>query len=598
MCREGLWAGTLLSALAVLFLFATPNAFAQSSAPILITQAVDESNLVTLGGNTRPEARAKNDLGRVNDNLLIEHMLLLLKRSPEQEQELGKLINDLHDQSSPSFHRWLTAKEFGERFGVAQQDREAIKSWMRSHGLQVNVDYPSGMVIDFSGTAGRLRGALHTEIHNLNVNGVKHIANMSDPQIPAALAPAVTGVVSMHDFRPHTNFKPRAEYSVTENGSKYYLIVPGDLETIYNLNPLYAEGVTGQGQTIVAVEDTDVYTVDDWTSFRTAFGLTGYPDATLTQIHPAPPSGTNNCADPGDNGDDREAIIDAQYASAAAPDAAIVLASCANAGTFGGLLAIQNMLNAGNVPPLLSMSYGECEAANGAASNAAFSSAYQQAVTEGVSVFVSSGDDAAAGCGRGEEDASYGIGVSGWASSPYNVAVGGTDFGDTYAGTNATYWRTTNSKTYESAKSYIPEIPWNDSCASSLLAEFEGFSQTYGPSGFCNSTKGSTSYLNTIGGSGGPSGCATGSLPVPGSLAEPARAGRSRCTSLCWEIRVMECAIFPTWRCLPPTGRGCMLTRTAIPDQLGCPAPGRLPRGRPPEAPRLPRRSWRGFKRW
>ena len=491
-------------------LAAGPTAHAPTAPPVLITQNVDESKLVTLGGNTRPEAKAKNDLGRVDDNLVMEHLQLLLKRSPQQEQDLDTFINDLHDQSSPGFHRWLTAKEFGERFGVAQQDRDTIKNWLRSHGLKVNVEYPNSQVIDFSGTAGQLREVLHTEIHNLNVNGVKHIANMSDPQIPAALAPAIVGVVSLHDFRPHSNFRPRAEYTVAISGTKYYLVGPGDLETIYNLNRLFAKGITGAGQTIVAVEDSDIYTVNDWTSFRSVFGLSSYTGGTLTQTHPAPPSGTNNCTDPGENGDDREAIVDAEYASAAAPSAAIVLASCANAGTFGGLIAIQNIVNAGNAPPLLSLSYGDCEAANGGTSNAAFNSVFQQAVTEGISIFVAAGDDGAAGCGRGEEDASYGIGVSGWASSPFNVAVGGTDFGDTYAGTNSTYWNATNSTTYESAKSYIPEIPWNNSCASSLLAEFEGFSQTYGPSGFCNSSAGETTYLNTIGGSGGPSGCATG----------------------------------------------------------------------------------------
>src|ERR1017187_1366199 len=510
MRREMLLACCLLVALASLLLSAVPFAHAENVPPVLITQSVDESTLVTLGGNTRPEAKAKYDRGRVDDNLQMEHLLLLLKRSPEQEQELDKLIEDLHDSSSPNFHRWLNPQDFGDRFGVSKQDRETIKNWLQSHGLKINVDYPNGLLIDFSGTAGQLREALHTEIHSLNVKGEMHIANMSDPQIPAALAPAVTGVVSLHDFRPHTNYKSRAEYSVTKSGAKYYLVVPGDLETIYNINPLFSAGITGVGQTIVAVENTDIYSADDWTSFRSVFGLSSYTGATLTQTHPAPPSGTNNCADPGENGDDREAIVDAEYASAAAPSAAIVLASCANAGTFGGLISIQNIVNAGSTPPLLSMSYGECEANSGATMTAAFNSAFQQAVTEGISVFVSSGDDASAGCGRGQLDNPYGIGISGWTSSPYDVSVGGTDFGDTFAGTNATYWKTTNSKTYESAKSYIPEIPWNDSCASLLIAEFEGFSQTYGPSGFCNSSKGDTNLLNTIGGSGGPSGCASG----------------------------------------------------------------------------------------
>ena len=515
--HEMLFAYYLSAVLASLFLWVAPRAQAENFQSVLITQAVDESKLVTLGGNTRPEAKAKYDRGPVADNLLMEHMLLLLKRSPEQERDLGKFIDDLHDPSSPAFHHWLTAAEFGERFGIAKQDRDIIKDWLRSRGLKVNVDYPSGQFIDFSGTAGQIREAFHTEIHNLNVKGTKHIANMSDPRIPAALAPAVVGVVSLHDFRPHAMFAPRADYTVSESGTKYYLVVPGDLATIYNLNPLFSEGISGQGQTIVVIEDSDVYTDADWASFRSVFGLSSYSDGSFAQINPAPPSGTNNCSDPGANGNDREAIIDAEYASAAAPSAAIVLASCANTTTFGGLIALQNLLNESGTPPaLVSMSYGECEAGNGASSNAAFSSTFQQAVAEGVSVFVSAGDHAAAGCDISDPDAIYGIAITGWGSSPYNVSVGGTDFGDTFAGTNSTYWAATNSKTYESARSYVPEIPWNDSCASSLLAEFEGFSQTYGSSGFCNSSKGEANFQNTVGGGGGPSACATGTPAVSG----------------------------------------------------------------------------------
>ncbi len=511
MRGEMFFACGLLAVLASLFLLTVPSARAENVQPVLITQTVDESKLVTLGGNTRPEAKAKYDRGKVADDLLMEHLLLLLKRAPEQERELEKFIDELHDSSSPAFHRWLAAKEFGEKFGVAKQDRDTIKNWLQSHGLKVNVDYTNGMLIDFSGTAGQVREAFHTEIHNLNVQGVKHIANMSDPQIPAALAPAIVGVVSLHDFAPHPMYRPRADYTVSENGATYYLVVPGDLATIYNLNPLFSAGISGQGQTIVVIEDTDVYATADWVSFRSVFGLSSYTDGSFTQVHPGPPSGSNNCSDPGVIGSDREAILDAEYASAAAPSAAIELASCTNTETFGGLIALQNLLNGSSTPPaLVSMSYGECEAENGASSNAAFNSTFQQAVTEGVSVFVSAGDHGAAGCDIYYQEDIYGIGITGFGSSPYNVSVGGTDFGDTFAGTTSTYWRAANSPTHESAESYVPEIPWNDSCASSLIAEFEGFSQTYGSSGFCNSSKGETDFLNTAGGGGGPSGCATG----------------------------------------------------------------------------------------
>ncbi len=510
---------TLVLSTLIFFLLIGPMAQAQDGRPVLITQNVDESKLVTLAGNTRPEANKQNDRGLVADNLSMEHMLLQLRRSSEQERELEKFIDELHESSSPNFHQWITAKEFGERFGLAAQDLAVITRWLESHGFKVNVVYENGLLIDFSGTAGQVRDAFHTEIHNLNVKGVKHIANMSDPRIPAALAPAVVGVVSLHDFKPHTMYQPRSNFTFSGCGLECYAVVPGDLATIYNLNPLFNAGISGQGQTIVVVEDTDVFTTADWTTFRSVFGLSPFADGSFTQVHPAPGSGTNNCTDPGTNSDDGEAILDAEYASAAAPSATIELASCSNTVTFGGLIAIQNLLSeAGTPPAIMSMSYGECEAFNGASSNMAFSSAFQQAVTAGVSVFVSAGDDAASGCDRDAIEATHGIGITGWGSSPYNVSVGGTDFGDTFAGTNSTYWNATNSPTYESAKSYVNEIPWNDSCASELIADYiTGSSQTYGLTGFCNSSTASNDgLLDDTGGSGGPSACATGSPAVAG----------------------------------------------------------------------------------
>jgi subtilase family serine protease len=168
-----------------------------------VTQSIDESNRVALAGNTRPEAEATNDRGPVASNFPMEHMLLQLKRSPEQEQALQQFLDELHIKGSPNFHRWLNAQEFGEEFGLAKTDLDAVAAWLLSHGFRINVIYPSGMLIDFSGTAAQVRSAFQTEIHRLEVNGEKHVGNISDPRIPAALAPVVAGVVSLHDFRPH-----------------------------------------------------------------------------------------------------------------------------------------------------------------------------------------------------------------------------------------------------------------------------------------------------------------------------------------------------------------------------------------------------------
>jgi subtilase family serine protease len=442
----------------------------------------------------------------------MDHMLLLLQRSAEREQALQGFIDQQQDSTSPNFHKWLTATELGQMYGPAQEDIATVSEWLRSNGFTVNTVYPSGMTIDFSGTAVQVLGAFHTEIHRLSVNGINHIANMRDPRIPEGLAPVVAGVVSLNDFRPHPMRKPRAQYTVAQGGYTYELIAPADLATIYDLNRAFSAGYTGKGQTIAVLEDSDIYESSDWTTFRSVLGLSGYTSGSLSAIQPAPPTGVTNCTDPGTTSDDIESTLDAEWAGAAAPNATIEVAACASTDTtFGVVIAEQNLINSSTPPQIVSVSYGECEAGNGAAQNALSNVAAQQAAAEGVSVFVAAGDEGAASCDSGYSAATHGIGVSGQASPSYSVAVGGTDFADTYQGTANTYWSNSNGSTYGSALSYVPEIPWNDSCASSLLASFEGYSTGYGPDGFCGSALALQSGNVEVGaGSGGPSGCATG----------------------------------------------------------------------------------------
>ena len=235
---------------------------------------------------------------------------------------------------------------------------------------------------------------------------------MSDPRIPAALAPAVKGIVSLNDFRPRMMAKrvkrgagavpPGTNPAFTLGPSCGFLtglrdaaphceaVMPADLETIYNLNPLYTAGISGKGQTIVVIEDEDAYSLGDWSTFRKAAGLSrAYSSGSISQTHPAPPTGANNCADEPDQSDttDDEVAIDMEWASAAAPNAAIQVAVCKDSGaTFGGLIALENLLNAAGAsttgPAIVSISYGESESQSGATQNAAFNTTYQQGAAE------------------------------------------------------------------------------------------------------------------------------------------------------------------------------------------------------------------------
>jgi subtilase family serine protease len=525
-------------ALASVLIVAARIGDAQS--PRLITSTIDESQLVTLGGNTPPAALvAANDRGPVDDATRFGHLLLLLKRDPQTEARLQQLIVAMHDPRSPQFHQWLTPAQFGADFGANPADVAAIRQWLESHGFAINHVYENGLVLDFTGTAGQIRETFHTEIHNLVLaNGDRHVANVRDPQIPAALAPAVEGV-PLHDFFPRprvTRLGPvtfdqasnrwQARFTLPIQGTDYHVLGPYDFATIYNLLPLWSEGFTGKGVTIATVEDSNLAHPQDWATFRRTFGMSGFKSGHFAQVYP-------DCGNPGQNGDEIEAALDVEWASAAAPDASVELSACPNSQTTSGLdLAILNLLET-TPPDIISDSYGLCETITGQAEVALENFEAELASIEGVTFFIAQGDTGADECAPAESTnySTLGINSGDNTASAFAVDVGGTDFmaqynADTRGIPVSNYWSSTNDpRTLASALSYIPEIPWNDGCTSRLIYSdpvIAGVTQSFGASGFCNTAVGQN-YLIDVGGSGGPSTCFTGVPSIPGVVSGTCR---------------------------------------------------------------------------
>jgi subtilase family serine protease len=507
-------------ALALMVLAATPSvsgAERGSSRQAAITNKIDETRLVRLVGNVRPEANRQNDRGAVGDSMQLQHLQLLLQRPPDSEAALSAYMERLQTPGNPDYHNWLTAEQLGTKYGPSNADIATVSSWLQMHGFQVNGVSPAGTRIDFSGTAAQITESFKTEIHLLEMNGEKHFANMQDPQIPEALSPVVAGIASLNDFKPRAmrtsvaplTAKGASRTAVSPNdtvSADYQLVVPADLQTIYDFNPVYRSGTAGQGQTIILLERTDLYSNNDYYTFRKTFGLNAYGTSKFSVVHPG------RCKDPGVIvGDDSEAAVDVEWAAAAAPGANIELASCADSSTnFGPFIALQALVDLANRPSIVSLSYGGPESKQGAAGNLYIYQLYEQAAAEGVSVFVSTGDAGAALDSQNQAFAQNGIDVNGLASTPFNVAAGGTDYADAFLGTITKYWNKTNSGVSGSAKSYIPEIPWNGSCASQLITLSLGYKVPYGTHGSCNSVQGQDFFLTTAAGSGGPSACAYG----------------------------------------------------------------------------------------
>ena len=444
---------------------ATP-ALTQTPATPLLTQPINEVNRATLHGSVHPLVRTASDRGAVSNSFLAGRLLLLLNRPPEREAALREFLQAAHATGSASYHKWLTPQQFGEQFGPADSDVQSVVQWLQSHGFSVQRVSKSGTLIEFSGTAGQISEAFHTQIHEYAVKDETHYANANEMEIPQALAPLVRGVAPLNDFRaqPQVQIAGRALYSSSKRAAKpqwtlpnpygtanlyAYPVTPEDFATQYDLAPLYQAGVTGAGQTIGIINESNI-DLGLVQAYQSLFGVAG-----------APPQVVIDGDDPGTlSGVDVEAYLDVELSGAVAPKATVNLyiasgSSLQDPLELAALRAVED-----NQASVLSVSFGQCEMYLGTAGNQFWASLWEQAAAQGQTVFVSSGD-------TGSECTIEQVNtVSGLASTPWNVAVGGTDFyyGDYATGgaSATTLWNQTNDANLGSLIAPLPEQAWND----------------------------------------------------------------------------------------------------------------------------------------
>ncbi len=444
-----------------------------------ITGPIDNNALVRIPRTHHPLASAQNDLGRVTGDTSMRRMVLVLKQSDEQAATLTRLINNQHDKESATYHAWLTPEQYGTQFGPAQQDVVQVTNWLEQQGFRVDAIARGRQWIEFSGSAAQVENAFHTEMHHYLVKGEHHIANAGDISLPLGLTPVVEGVLSLHNFRKQAAHSKAFQLLRNETtghmariaelvpsqkgvgalatpeftgGSGTHYLTPGDYSRIYNTLPLLNEGVNGTDVSIAIVGRTDI-NLSDVQAFRHIFALpTNDPEFIV------------NGADPGINGDELESDLDVEWSGAVAPNSAIKFVTTLSTFTTDGVDLSTSYIVDNRVAPIMSISYGQCEAYLGTAENAFFNSIYRQAAAEGITVFVSSGDNGPAGCDYpvGYTPAQNGLNVSGLASTPYNIAVGGTQFREN--GADSTFWLSENRSDLSSAIGYIPEGVWNESC--------------------------------------------------------------------------------------------------------------------------------------
>jgi subtilase family serine protease len=423
-----------------------------------LTAPIDGRRSVVLRGSVPPQAQAQYDQGAVEPDFRLGNISLMLGRSPGQQAALDQLLAGQQDPASPDFHKWLTPESYAAQFGLSPADLDRISAWLRSEGFTIRYTARGRDFISFSGTAGQVQSALHTEIHRYLVGGRMHYANATNVSLPESLAPLVAGILGLHDFHPKAPHK-RLQSNYTDSDGNHYLL-PDDFATIYDVTPLYNYGFTGAGQNVTIVGQSDI-DQDDIASFRATWDLPGL-QIQMVSIGDYP----------GVTGDEVEADLDLEWSGAVARFASLTYVYSTDVNDAVNF-AIDNDLG-----PVISESFGLCEyqVATDRLGLPEFEIQAQKGNSMGITWLASSGDSGAAGCDYDALIATQGLQVSIPASVPEVTAVGGSEFNEG----SLTYWSATNGPYGGSALSYIPEMAWNDTAANgSLAASGGGVSAVY-----------------------------------------------------------------------------------------------------------------------
>ncbi|HTT77075.1 MAG TPA: protease pro-enzyme activation domain-containing protein [Candidatus Binataceae bacterium] len=420
---------------AAILLLASATAFAQIAIP---------TEQIRLKGNHPALAEHMTSVGEADPQMLLTMRATL---SLQNRAALDQLVIDQQDPTSPRYHQWLTQAEFDAQFGPSQAQAEEVARWLAGKGFQITgINLPLRS-ITFTGTSSQAEQTFQTSLKTFA--GGSSYANATDPVIPAQFAGVVTridGLDNMHSFIPvfqrpqmgsgasiaqdsaaDTSFAATSGNSISPDAKLAFgdYFGPNDFYSFYDETPLKAvhiDGASSNGDCIGIVGVSD-FLNRAINSFNTRFGL---PASKITRV-------PINAANPGFNSAEPEALIDLEWSHTAAPGAPIRYYM--GAGPDDLLNAIDGAVT-DNKCAVISISYGFCVSDNTYFTET-LDPIFEQASSQGQSVFVASGDQGAAGI-VAAADSQCVIGssqnVSEMSADPNVTAVGGVSFNPIFNG--------------------------------------------------------------------------------------------------------------------------------------------------------------------
>src|SRR5271167_2419359 len=350
---------------------------------------------------------------------------------------LEQLLADQQNPASSQYRKWLTPKEFANRFGPSDQQVKLVRDWLKGEGFEVVSVNRIGRTIEARGNVETAERAFSTTVM---AEGASY-ANTADPSIPAqfdGLIVSIMGLDNTHAAMPaglhrvappasHSSARPGPETlaladnasnpsmpAATEGGSTAF--GPVDVERFYDETSLLNAGNKGTASPdCVAVDEDSDYlpaavALYDSTFFNVA-------PASVTNVYP-------DGSSPGVTGDEVETLLDIEYSQATAPGTPV------HPYIAGDLYDSISQSVTDGTCGAISISYIYC--GESVSFFTGLDTLFAQAASQGQSVFIASGDWGAAGL---QYDATSNSCVTGtttnaseMAASPHVTGVGGTTF--------------------------------------------------------------------------------------------------------------------------------------------------------------------------
>lgn len=322
---------------------------------------------------------------------------------------LHRFLAGLYDPRSGLYHHFIDARVFGRRFGVSDGQLAQLRSALNRAGIRITDQYPQRTALDVIAPAGVIDRYFGLQLVDYrSPTGRQFHSPLSAPVVPRALRGIVTGVAGLHGaVMPRTDDIPADGVS------------PAIGAKVYDITPLYSQGIRGQGET-VAVLESSRFAQSDLDAFSRHFGL---PQFTAQSV---PISQDGPATDQSSDGE-QETELDVELIHEVAPQATILDynapdVSASGVDTLGDM--IDQVVAQGRVK-IVSDSMGFCELGFPTADVQRDEQAIEAAVSHGINIFKSTGDSGAYQCER-FDSSDRRLSVEWPASSPGVIAVGGT----------------------------------------------------------------------------------------------------------------------------------------------------------------------------